>query len=219
MGKSFFFLFPAILLGAGSLSAQVKGNPPADSVALPIPGKESFINEVFRSIVDSSFSSYYLCEDAYPCSFVKYDYDEWFKYALFEMVPIGTLNELAKKSYYDRVPASWLPALLTAARCVSEKRAGTLLDPLADLPPDTALTKFRLKKLKKRRWQAWSALPPGERTVFYFSRPLFTDDGHYALLDMDYRCDARQCGVGAVCLFRRTASGWKLIGKRVRWGE
>lgn len=222
-------LLLVIIIGIGG-AARTQGSIPVpadpnvrppmavpDSTRLPIPTKESFINAIFHTVVDSSFSGWYLCAQAYPCSFVKYDYDEWVKYALQEDVDISILNELAKKSYYDRKPAYWQRAQLTGARCIPEEKASILLDPAAGLPSDTTLTDARQKKIRHRRWQHWSKLPPQDRTVFYFSRPLFTDDGRYAILDMDYRCDARQCGAGTTCLFRNTGSGWKLIGRRIRW--
>lgn len=209
--------------GARAQTPSARTRETVDTAVLPIlgiPGKEAFIGAIFGTVVDSSFSSWYLCEKAYPCSFVKYDYDEWIKYALQETVPIYILNELAQKSYYDRKPENWRPDDLagTGARCISEEKATALLDPAGGLPSDTTLTNARRQRIRHRIWQHWSALPAQDRTVFYFSRPLFTDDGQYAILDLDYRCDARQCGAGAVCLFRHTAAGWKLIGKRVRWG-
>jgi hypothetical protein len=194
-----------------SLTPEVSGD------SLPIPSKEEFINAIFHTVVDSSFPKYYLSGQAYPCSFVKYDYDEWMQYALLETVPIELLNGLAKNSYYDRKPACWEQEKLTGARCISEEKADTLLNPAM------GFTKGPLsrqnKKALNRRWELWFRLAPEERTVFHFSRPEFTNDGLYAILDMDERCDARQCGIGATCLFRNTGAGWKLVGKKINWGS
>lgn len=183
------------------------------------PSKEAFINEIFRSVVDSSFSAYNLCDLASPCSFVKFEYDEWVKYALQETVTIGLLNELAKKCYDDRAPAFWDQGQLVAARCISKKKTDSLLNAEATLPsPDSTANRHRQKKLLRQKWKKWSSLPAQERTVFYFSRPEFTDNGEYAIIDLEYRCDARLCGMGATCLFRHTQTGWKMIGKKIRWG-
>ena len=190
----------------------------AQSPPSVIPSDEAFINQVFHTLVDSSFGRYYLFEKAGPCGFVRYDYDEWIKYDLQETVPVYILNELAKNSYFDRKSCSWQQDQLPNAICISEAKCDSILDPAPGLRSDTSRLSRKQKRAISRKWAAWARLPAAEHTVFYFSRPVFTDDGQYAILDMDYHCDDRQCGEGSTCLFRRTASGWKLIGKRVRWG-
>jgi hypothetical protein len=182
------------------------------------PSDEDFINQIFHTVVDSIAGRYYLCDRAGPCSFVRYDYDEWIKYDLQETVPIYTLNELAKNSWSDRRSCTWQQDRLIDAACISEGKADSMLDPVPGPRPDSITPSARQKRAIARKWAAWSRLPVVAHTVYYFSRPAFTDDGQYAILDMDFRCDARECGQGATCLFRHTSSGWRLIGKRVRWG-
>ena len=194
MRKGFILLF---LASASRLCAQPPISVPAQSPPLPIPSDEAFINQVFHTVVDSSFSHYYLDEQAHSCSFVKYDYDEWLKYDLQEDVPIYTLNELAKNAYFDRKTCTWQQDQLVNAICIGQKKIDSLLSPLVAHPRSGSIP---------------------SNLVFYFSRPVFTDDGQYAILDMAYRCDNRLCGEGSTCLFRHTSSGWKLIGRRVRWG-
>lgn len=184
------------------------------------PGSdESFINQVYRFIVDSSFHKYYLFEEAAPCSFLKYDYDEWLRYALRKTVPIYTLNELSQHAYEDRRSHPWRQDSLLQARCINRREADSILDPFPDLRSDTSMPARKEKRIWARRWRIWSRKPAEDRTVFYFSRPVYTDDGQYALLDMDFRCDDRQCGQGTICLFRREGSGWILTGKYIRWGQ
>jgi hypothetical protein len=152
------------------------------------PSKEDLLNAVFDHVADSSESlepKYYLAAEAAPCSFVKFDYDEWFKYALIETVPIGILNELAERSFHDRKRTAWQQGKLVKAICVGKDKEDSLLHALSG--------------------------------IYYFSRPVFTDDNVYALFDMTYRCDTRECGFSYTCLFRKTAEGWRLAGKMLRW--
>jgi hypothetical protein len=208
-----------LLLVAGvAVCAQPPHVPDTQFPSSPIPSDEAFINQVVHTVVDSAAGQYYLCDQAGPCSFVQYDYDEWIMYDLQETVPIYTLNELAKNSYFDRKSCTWQQDQLVNASCISQEMSISLLDPVHGLQSDTTKLSARQKRIIARKWVAWSRLPVAAHTVYYFSRPVFTDDGQYAILDMDYHCDARQCGQGAICLFRQTASGWILIGKRVRWG-
>jgi hypothetical protein len=215
--------FILLLLAAGNIM-YAQSLPPgtsmrSDTLAVSIPSDEAFINQVFHTVVDSSFERYYLCVQAGPCSFVKYDYDEWIKYDLRETVPIYTLNELAKNAYFDRKTCDWQQDRLAQAVCISREKADSALDPVLAWRADSAAGSRRQRRAIARGRKAWASQPAAERTVFYFSRPAFTDDGQYAILDMDFRCDDRQCGEGATCLFHREGAGWKLIGRRIRWGQ
>lgn len=181
-----------------------------------IPSRESFVNSIADIIVDSSFSRYYLFAAADPCSFTKFDYGEWSKYALMEDVPIYTLNELAEKAYYDRKPASWEQQALYGAICVGKAKADSMLDPLTGL--DTTQNAHHRKAQAHLLEKKWDHLPAQQRIVFYFSRPEITSDGQFAIIDLGYRCDSRLCGIGTTCLFRHTPTGWKLVGRKVNWG-
>jgi len=149
------------------------------------PGQEEFVNAVFRTVVDSSYSSYYLIQQSDTCRFVKFNYEDWAQYTLKEPVSIVILNELAEKVYHSKGPYFWRKELLKKAICISNK-------------------------------QADSVLFHGKATVFSFSQPQFTDDGRYAVIDLNFVC-GRACGEGFTCLFRLTATGWKLIAKYNNW--
>jgi hypothetical protein len=204
-------------------SAQSKAASSRASARDSIPSKESFVNAIVHIIVDSSFSRYCLFTVADPCSFTRFDYGEWTKYALMEDVPIYTLNELAEKAYHDRKPLCWQQQALDGANCVGKAKADSMLNPLTGL--DTTLNVHH-RKAQARHIKAqarlleekWDHLPAQQRIVFYFSRPAITGDGQFAVIDLGYRCDSRLCGIGTTCLFRHTPAGWKLIGRKVNWG-
>lgn len=163
---------------------------------------EAFINAVYAAVLDSNLSSYYLAADEAPCSFVKFDYDEWYKYGLDEDVPVYILQELAKKCFEDNAPRKWVADQLLNAVCIEEKEAGELL---------SAATKGPFRNTNKKSGE--------KNVVFSFSRPAFTDDGQYAVIDMSFRCDNRQCGMGATFLFRQVNGKWKLAGKKLAWSS
>jgi hypothetical protein len=159
---------------------------------------EDFVNAVSRMVTDSSFSHYYLFSNAATCSFKKFDYDEWYEYALRENVPIYILNELAKKSFLDTTPRSWQQGKLVNAYCIDETKAKVLLAQ----PVKNAGTAYA-----------------EDNIVFSFSRPEFTDDYQYAIIDCSFRCDNRQCGMGATFLFRQVNGKWIIAGKRIVWSS
>src|SRR5882762_1273636 len=99
-----FFLLAGLLAGH---SITVRAQAPEvhlSSAPAAFPSPEDFINAVFHTVVDTSFTHYYLIKGADTCRFVKYDYDEWTKYYLQESVPMPVLNELAEKAYLSRYP-------------------------------------------------------------------------------------------------------------------
>jgi hypothetical protein len=65
--------------------------------------------------------------------------------------------------------------------------------------------------------QADSLLRSHRDVVFSFSLPQFTDDGQYAVIDLNFICGPR-CGQGTTYIFRLTTEGeWKLVGQYVNW--
>jgi hypothetical protein len=164
--------------------------------------REDFVNAVSKLVVDSNFSHYYLATNAAPCSFKKFDYDEWYKYALNEDVPVYILNELAKRSFLNNAPLNWNQDKLLNAFCIDEGKAKLIL-----IQP--------VKKHVKNDDKKYGA----NSVVYYFSRPAFTDDYQYAIIDMGFRCDDHQCGMGATFLFRQINGIWKLAGRKLAWGN
>ncbi|MEP6749696.1 MAG: hypothetical protein ABJB86_18305 [Bacteroidota bacterium] len=163
---------------------------------------ENFVNAVSKLVVDSTFSHYYLSAVAAPCSFKKFDYDEWYKYALKEDVPVYTLNELAKKSFLNNASLTWNQDELLHAFCIDEEKAKLIL---------TQPVKRHVKNYDKEYGT--------DKVVYYFSQPSFTDDYQYAVIDMGFRCDDQQCGMGATFLFRQVNGVWKLAGRKLAWGN
>jgi hypothetical protein len=158
-----------------------------------IPSPEKFVNAVFPIVVDSSQAHYFLVAGADTCRFVTYDYNEWADHHLLEPVPISVLNELAGKVYRSRSPYFWKQDSLLKAICVTRRQADSILY----LNP-----------------------PGGDGTprhlVFSFSMPQFTDDGKYAVIDLNMVCGGR-CGLGATYIFRLKGTGWKMIGVYRNW--
>jgi len=203
-----FFLFLAII--APSVS------PPAGVAARSLPTPEEFVNAIFHTVVDTSFQQYYLITGADTCRFVKYDYDEWTKYYLQEPVPMLILNELAEKAYLSRYPYFWKQDHLQKAVCITNQKADSVFS-LAN-PALNRSHKGRDRRSAHKIMQQWQRLPAQERTVFSFSLPQFTDDGEYAVIDLNFICGTA-CGQGITYLFRHTAIGWRLIGQHTNWSS
>jgi hypothetical protein len=159
----------------------------------PFPTPEKFVEAVFHTVVDSAARHYYLIAGTDSGRFVTYDYDEWADYHLLEPVPISILNELAEKVYQFRSPYFWRQDSLTTAICITRRQADSIL---YQNPP--------------------GGDGSGHHLVFSFSLPQFTDDGQYAVIDLNMVCGGR-CGLGSTYIFRRTDTGWKMIGVYRNW--
>jgi hypothetical protein len=188
----------------------------AQVAAAPFPSPEEFINAVFHTVVDTSFSQYYLITGADTCRFVKYDYDEWTKYYLKESVPFDVLNELAEKAYLSRYPYFWKQDHLQKAACITHQKADSIFS-LAN-PALEAQRKRHPASASRKVMRQWQQLPAQEKMVFSFSLPQFTDDGQYAVIDLNVICGAL-CGSGTTCLFRHDSAGWRLIGQYTNWSS
>src|SRR5260221_8874281 len=155
MRKVLIFLLLAASHGMMGQSALSFGSDlPDDTIrtdTFPISSKEEFVNQVFRAIVDSSFSSYYLFEEAPVCRFVKFNYDEWAKYGLGEPLSIVVLNELAEKCYRDTTPSVWRQALLVKAYCMDFHKADSITHPDVSLSYSQVKSGRKYKKALRRK--------------------------------------------------------------------
>lgn len=180
--------------------------------------KETFINQIENKLIDSSFSpgnfsKYYLLTSATPCSFKKFNYEELLKYSLDKVIPIYALNELAKNSVSDTSKAIWSQQNLPNAICLSRETADSIAYAQRNIHPTG----------KKEKKQALSQLEKDleekkifDKSYFVFSKPVFTDDYQYAVMDVSFRCGSK-CDCGWTYLFERVGQDWEIAGKILVW--
>jgi len=177
-----------------------------------IVSKEAFVNEISRFAVDSGFSKFYLSNEAYPCRFKRFDYDELIKYSLKEMVPLNILNELSEHVYEDSADSYWISGKIDKAICIGADQIRSVLNPAWAVTYDHSLTNRQRERKIKKTIAAWEKRPQEEKLVYFFSRPEFTKDFQYAVIDLDYRCDEHECGRLSTYLLRLDHGKWKTIG-------
>jgi len=147
-------------------------------------------NEAFLNevLAQAPDSLLYLVAGSDTCRFEKFDYDEWIKYHLKETVPFATLNELAYKVHITKDPYFWQQDKLKKVICITAKTADSLL-----------------------------SLPSGPG-VYSMSRPYFTDDDQYAVIDVNLLYSPVSVQ-GFTLLFHRTPKGWQEIGMKQNSGS
>jgi len=147
-------------------------------------------NEEFLNEVASQVpdSAFYLVAGSDTCRFEKFDYDEWIKYHLQETVPFTTLNELAYQVHITKEPYYWRQDKLKKALCITARTADSLL-----------------------------ALPSPPR-VYSISRPYFTDDGQYAVIDVNILHSLVSL-YRVTLLYHRGPKGWRQIGMKQNKGS
>ncbi|HXB93558.1 MAG TPA: hypothetical protein VNU70_00325 [Puia sp.] len=184
-------LLPLLLTFSLHHSTRAQRSP----AVADIPSPEAFINAIATNLVDSTLDHYFLVVGTDSCRFVKYNYDEWIKYHLSEPLTFDILNELSEKVYLSRYPYFWKQTRLQKAVCVTRKQADSIL---ATNP-------------------VFAHRPASQNVVYSFSLPQFTDNGRYAVIDLNLICGA-VCGMGYTCIFRLTATGqWRLVGQYTNW--
>lgn len=188
-------LFP-LMLGFTLITCPVRAQKTAAGADIPSP--EEFVNAVYTTVVHGDFGHYYLVAGTDSCRFLKYNYDDWVKYYLREPLPLQTLNELSEKVYLSSsLPYFWKQQHLNKAICITRKQADSILD----LNP------------------TFAHKPGSTNIVYSFSLPQFTDNGEFAVIDMNMIC-GQVCGTGSTFIFQLTTAGeWKLIGQRVNWSS
>jgi hypothetical protein len=199
-------LLLAVLFGVSARCQQAFPDRPQSPAGAALPTPEEFVNAILPQFVDSSFEHYYLVIGTDSCRFLKYDYDEWIKYHLKEPLPVNILNDLSEKVYLSRFPFFWRQPRLQKAICITRKQADSILagNPAFAHEPADPQKKggFHLD------WR---------RYVYSLSLPQFTDDGQYAVIDINFICGP-VCGQGITAIFRLTTSGdWKLAGQVTNW--
>ncbi len=160
-----------------------------------IPSPEAFVNAILDSATGSDTSHIYLVAGVDSCWFTKFNYDEWENYTLRESVPLTTLNELSEKVSLARFPYFWKTALLPRAILLTRHQSDSLINTGPHRQP-----------------------LPKQKILYSLSLPEFTDDGQYAVIDINLICGV-QCGQGFTCIFHKTPDGWKLIGKHNNWAS
>ncbi|HWB93134.1 MAG TPA: hypothetical protein VG605_14830 [Puia sp.] len=190
MQGRFLFVFVFCLITCSVRSQKT-------SAGADIPSPEEFVNAVYTTVVDSSFTHYYLVVGTDTCRFVKYNYEDWINYHLKEPLSFNILNELSEKVYLSRYPYFWKQPHLDKAICITRKQADSILAQNA----------------------AFAHRPTSQNIVYSFSLPQFTDDGQFAVIDMNVIC-GQVCGIGRTFIFRLTATGeWKLVGQNTNWSS
>ena len=180
--------------------------------------KEAFVNKIIDQVVDSSLTSegylnYYLVNEAMPCSFKKFDYGELVKYSLDRMIPIYALNELAKNSTEDTLKDSWSQQNLINAICISNEKADSIfLRPENIHASNKKQKKQALEKLNSDVWDKTMF----DKSYFIFSKPEFTTDQEYAVMDITFKC-GKSCSSGWTYIFVRNEDDWKVAGRILVW--
>ncbi len=184
-----------VVLAFSLISYSARSQKTASGADIPSP--EEFVNAVYTTIVDSTFGHYYLLVGTDSCRFLKYNYDDWIQYHLKEPLPFNIMNELSEKVYLSRYPYFWKQQHLDKAICITRKQADSILA----LNP------------------TFNHQPSSNNVIFSFSLPQFTDDGQFAVIDLNLVC-GQVCGFGYTCIYRLTTTGeWKLVGQYTNWSS
>ena len=177
--------------------------------------KEAFINEIHLSFVDSSSSSYYLSEKCSNLHIGRYDTSRLID-GFREYITDYVLAQLIQKAISDTSKQMWNSDLLIKAQCIDDRTADTILKSYF-----TATTKSKWSKRKQDRIvnkqveeqrKKWKSLPIQERTVYYFSRPIFDDNNQFAIISLWSSCGST-CGYGCIFLFKFINQRWVYLAK------
>ena len=90
-----------------------------------------------------------------------------------------------------------------------------------DVQVEYALNKFNLTEKKqirsyKRQINQFNSLNPSDKNVYYYSRPVFDDSKHFAVVQWD-NGHSFLGGGGGIRLYKLKGDTWKVVGVLARW--
>jgi hypothetical protein len=184
----------------------------AKAMAQAVP-KETVVDEVYRSFIDSTFTSYYLMENCAPLKLSKDDLNQ-VKVPSKNAIPPYSLEEIRAKAAVDTLPLKWTQAALAnVIKCLGAEEANTVLG------KQFADSSSAKKKEAEDERKSWIAQTQMGKTVYTFSRPIFDKKGQYALINMKWQNGAitqtgwvtnfRSC----LCVLKSIKGHWRLIEK------
>lgn len=149
--------------------------------------KEQFINSVYQTFVDSSFTQYYLTDD---CSRLWLSSPK-IKDDFAPFCPDSIFQKIFLKSETDTLTETWQCHNLKNSKCISL---------------DLKYSFVRNKTL------------PQEKKVYTFSKPIFSDNYEYAVIEMSYFCGPK-CAYGCTFLFKKINSRWQKVAETNCWAS
>ncbi len=181
--------------------------------------KEDFINSIKIPLVDSSYPFYYMSNISKSIKIEPYDFKHD-KFAIERNIIDSVLDELRYNSINDTLNDFWICNIIRHSKCLDKDSARKVVN-------------FQYYVTLKRKWNekkknrkigrqvrkqklAYDKQPEYTKRVYYFSKPVFTDDGTFAVIKISYNCGSL-CGYGCTYLFQKVNEDWKLIAQTNCW--
>jgi hypothetical protein len=177
--------------------------------------KESFVNQIYKTLVDTSFPYYQLSNDAFKLT--KNDID-----LSTHLFPDLNLNEIIKNYSVDTLQQFWDTKRLTKAKEVDKDSIGILTGTTLRIYSLNSWSKRRKRKEEQKQIRQQNEqrekMPLYDKRVYFFSRPVFDNKKEYAIISMSYGCGLT-CGHGCTYIFRRINEQWTLVFTPSCWSS
>jgi hypothetical protein len=193
-----------------------------NSFAQTTDTKEQFFNSVYKIFVDSSFSTFYLSNELSRLYIDKYN-QEQVRIDFGKFIPDSLLKQIIWKSSRDTITQKWQCNNLTEkARCISsdsiskitgESTTYTII--IKEKWTERKKEKEKEKQINKQQKER-VIKPMKDRILYFFSRPIFSDDQRFVIIAIGYGCGSL-CGHGCTYLFEKVNGKWKKIAETSCW--
>ena len=94
--------------------------------------------------------------------------------------------------------------------------AQSIRQPAANILNNRSLTEKEKKKAITQLTKEWQKKPLQEKIIFHFSKPVFTNDQQYAVMNIIFDCGP-ECVSGWTYLFIKNNNAWEIAGKIFGW--
>jgi hypothetical protein len=168
-----------------------------------------FINQVYLTIVDSSFTNYYLSDSFTIISNLE---DE-----LLESRPdkrhimdYKTLQEFILKSH-QQIPGKWDCGKIKKSICVNDDTipviTGTRAQYVLNDEWSEEKKEFERERQLEEQRKIWRSKPEQEKYVYFFSKPIFSEHHNIAIVSLARYCGMR-CALSCIYTFKKVKGKW-----------
>ena len=168
--------------------------------------KETFINQVYQKLVDTSFPYYLLAEHAYKLNSNNLIF--------IRKIPDSIKIEMEQNYLRDTLSHFWKYEQLEKAKRVEKDSIGIITGSTLRIYSLNSWSKRRKKREEKKQLDAQyenrERMPIYDKRVYFFSNPVFDNKQQFAIIHMSYGCGLT-CGYGCTYLFELIEAKWTLI--------
>lgn len=173
---------------------------------------EQFINEIYKTYVDTNLAFYYLDSECISNTRLLQDSSQ-IKSELKGIMDNHEIKHLIREIKSDSQTIYWNTINLQKARCINSDELNDLTSDVIVIAPKfwwrKIFQQIAYEKEARRQYEILNKSKTLEEKKGYrFSRPYFSNSKQFALIYLSYHCGTN-CGQSCIILYEKHGNHWK----------